>query len=239
MRCIIVEDEPFALELTRGYVLKTPFLSLLEAFSNPFKALTFLMENEVDLIFLDINMPDLSGIELLNSLPSSPMVIFTTAYAEFGAESYNYNAVDYLLKPITYSRFLKAVNKGVELMNLKIREKPVLPESAEENEPEEYILLKSGSKLHKVKIDSVLYIEGAGNYMAFYLSEGKKILSLLNMAELMKLLPENHFVRVHKSYVVAVDQLDVIERHQVTIKGKSIPIGLTYREHFFEKTRRN
>lgn len=238
MKCIIVEDEPFALELTRGYVLKTPFLSLSEAFTNPFKALSYLMENDIDLLFLDINMPELSGLELLNSLPDPPMVIFTTAYSEFGAESYNYNAVDYVLKPITYGRFLKAVNKAVEVWTSKIQEKPTKSNSIECKSSEEQIFLKSGNKLHKVKLDNILYIEGAGNYMAFYLSEGKKILSLLTMSELMKILPAERFVRIHKSYVVAMDHMEVIEKHQVSIQGKPIPIGLTYREHFFERNRK-
>lgn len=239
MKCIIVEDEPFALELTRGYVLKTPFLSLSGAFTNPFKALTFLMQNEIDLIFLDINMPELSGLELLNSLPVAPMVIFTTAYPEFGAESYNYNAVDYLLKPIPYGRFLKAVNKAVELRSTKVEDKQLLSQSQERTSPGEQVFLKSGNKLHKVKIDSIFYIEGAGNYMAFHLSGGKKILSLLNMSELMQILPVDQFVRIHKSYVVAINHLDIIERHQVTIQGKPIPIGLTYREHFYERNRKS
>lgn len=227
------------MELTKGYVLKTPFLTLSGTFTNPFKALTFLAENEIDLILLDINMPDLSGIELLNSLPTTPMVIFTTAYPEFGAESYDYNAVDYLLKPINYGRFLKAVNKAVEVINLKSLEKQV-PETRKESAPSrEYLFLKSGTKLHKIRVDDVLYIEGAGNYMSFQICGGKKILSLFNMKELMDFLPVDLFVRVHKSYVVSLNHLDIIEKHQVNIKGKPIPIGLTYREHFLDKTGRN
>ena len=239
MKCLIVEDEPFALELTRGYVLRTPFLFLSEAFTNPFKALTFLMENEIDLLFLDINMPELSGLELLNSLPIPPMVIFTTAYPEFGAESYNYNAVDYLLKPITYGRFLKAVNKAVELRGAKMEVQPLASRTQDNIPTPEQIFLKSGKKVHMVKVESILYIEGAGNYMAFYLTGGKKILSLFNMKELMKLLPGNRFVRIHKSYVVALEHLDFVERHQVSIQGNILPIGLTYREHFFERNKRD
>lgn len=235
MKCIIVEDEPFALELIKGYALRTPFLTISDVFTNPFKALTFLMENEVDLIFLDINMPELSGLELLNSLPVAPMVIFTTAYSEFGAESYNYNAVDYLLKPITYGRFLKAVNKAVDLKGTKSEEKPTDLEFEDTAASTEQIFLKSGNKLHKVKVADIQYIEGAGNYMAFYFTGGKKILSLINMSELMELLPRDRFVRIHKSYVISLDHIDFIQRHQVSIQEKFIPIGLTYREHFLKK----
>jgi len=232
MKCIVVEDEPFALDLAKSYIEKTPMLSLLGTFTNPFKALTYLMENEVDLIFLDINMPELSGIQLLKSLPKTPMVIFTTAYPEYGAESYEYNAVDYLLKPIPYTRFLKAVNKALEVHNTKKAEtKPAVPK-ADTDKKEDFLMLKSGTKLHKTAVDAILFVEGAGNYMAFHLKDGQKILSLLTMKELLELLPESQFVRVHKSYVVALQHIQTIERHQVVINGTKIPIGLTYREHF-------
>ena len=225
-----------ALELTKSYVAKTPFLELKGAFTNPFKALTFLMSHEVDLLFLDINMPELSGMQLLNSLPKPPMVVFTTAYPEFGAESYNYNAVDYLLKPINYVRFLKATNKALELYQHKKQEVPA-PAVPAGHTPaaKDYLLIKSGTQTFKVKTEDILFVEGAGNYMSFHMSNGKKILSLLTMKELMELLPADKFVRVHKSYVVALPQIDVIERHQVLVKGNPIPIGQTYREQFVAK----
>lgn len=234
MRCIVVDDEPFALELAADYVRKTPFLELVGTFSNPVKALAFLMEREVDLVFLDINMPELSGMQLLHALPRKPMVVFTTAYPEFGAESYNYDAVDYLLKPINYARFLKAVNKAVELQNLKKKDKPAPAAPAATAHDKAHVLIKSGTQTFKVKLEDILYVEGAGNYMAFC-TKGKKILSLLTMKEVLELLPADQFVRVHKSYIVSLHHLDVIERHQVTIAGKAIPIGLTYREQFLAK----
>ncbi|PTX11327.1 LytTR family two component transcriptional regulator [Pontibacter mucosus] len=234
MNCIVVDDEPFALELAADYVRKTPFLELVGTFSNPVKALAFLMEREVDLVFLDINMPELSGMQLLHALPRKPMVVFTTAYPEFGAESYNYDAVDYLLKPINYARFLKAVNKAVELQNLKKKDKPAPVEPAIPTHDKAHVLIKSGTQTYKVKLEDILYVEGAGNYMAFC-TKGKKILSLLTMKEVLELLPADQFVRVHKSYIVSLNHLDVLERHQVTIAGKAIPIGLTYREQFLAK----
>jgi two-component system, LytTR family, response regulator len=237
MKSIVVDDEPFALELTTGYVKKTPFLELTGTFTNPFKALSFLMANEVDLVFLDINMPELSGMQLLNSLPHKPMVIFTTAYPEFGAESYEFNAVDYLLKPINYVRFLTAVNKAMGILNLKKANKPTHSDQPASFPEQQYVFVKSGTQTHKLKVDDILYIEAGGNYMTFHLPKSK-LLSLLTMAEVLELLPEGKFARVHKSYVVSLQHLNVIERHQVVVDGRPVPIGLTYREQFLEKAGR-
>jgi two-component system, LytTR family, response regulator len=231
MRCTVIDDEPFALELIRSYILKTPFLDLAECFSNPFKALTYLNANSVDLVFLDINMPELSGIQLLRSLPNPPKVIFTTAYPEYGAESYEYNAVDYLLKPVKYERFLKAVNKAIESSNSKRQGEPEnhsLPERRND------ILIKSGIQLIKLNPDDILYVEGSGNYMTFHTSQ-KKIMSLLTMADVIACLPSEMFVRIHKSFIVSMKHIELIEKHDVYIHGKAIPIGNTYRELFFAR----
>ncbi len=230
MKCIIIDDEPFALNLIRSYVLKTPFLELAETFSNPFNAVAFLTANQVDLIFLDINMPELSGIQLLKSLPYQPKVIFTTAYPEYGAESYEYNAVDYLLKPIKYERFLKAINKVTELSKASNQEKTI----SQRTDQTEDLFVKSGTQIHKINSNDILYVEGAGNYMTFYLKESK-IMSLLKMSEVLDLLPSNEFIRIHKSYIVSYKHIDIIEKHQVYINKKKIPIGITYREHFLSK----
>lgn len=229
MKCIVIDDEPFALNLIRDYVLKTPYLELIETFSNPFKALSFLSSNYVDLVFLDINMPELSGIQLLNSLAYQPKVIFTTAYPEYGAESYDYNAVDYLLKPVKYERFLKAVNRA-GTVNVQKESHKILPQSDQNDE----LFIKSGTQIHKINSNDILYVEGAGNYMTFYLKESK-IMSLLKMTEVLELLPPDKFIRIHKSYIVSYKHIDIIEKHQVFIGKKSIPVGITYREHFFTK----
>lgn len=234
MKCIIIDDEPLALDLIKCYVEKTPLLHLEGTFTNPFKALSFLIEHEIELIFLDINMPELSGLQLLNSLSKKPLVIFTTAYPEFGAESYNYDAVDYLLKPINYVRFLKAVTKGLE--SLKVKNTEVLTPkivSPIETSLDNQILIKSSTKLHKIAIDEILYIEGAGNYWSFQLKD-KKILSLFTFKEIIVLLPKDEFIRIHKSFIVPKSKISVIEKHQITIEGKTLPIGLTFREHFLK-----
>jgi len=228
MKCTVIDDEPFALELIKDYIKKTPFLELGQSFSNPFKALAFLTSEQVDLIFLDINMPELSGIQLLKSLPSPPKVIFTTAYPEFAAESYEYNAIDYLLKPVKYERFLKSVNKAIALMKTN---SPANTDTDSTTDKAEHIYIKSGTRLVKVKISDILYIEGAGNYMIFHTSE-RKILSLLTMQEALDLLSRERFIRIHKSYLVSLTNIEAIEKHDVIIKGKQVPIGITYREQF-------
>jgi two-component system LytT family response regulator len=232
MKCMVVDDEPLAKDLIDGYIQKTPFLELTASFSNPFKALAFLTGQTVDLLFLDINMPELSGIQLLKSLPVPPPVIFTTAYSEFAAESYDYGAVDYLLKPVKYERFLKAVNRAGEIKG----QSTLANAAATGSEPQRsgFVLIKSGTQINKVRTDQILYVEGAGNYMTFY-TRDKKIMSLLSMTEVLELLPPDQFVRVHKSYIVNPEHIDIIEKHRVIINKQSIPIGVTYRDHVFPK----
>lgn len=231
MKCIAVDDEPFALDLIKGYIEKTPFLELTGAFSNPLKALSYLMTNRVDLIFLDINMPELSGLQLLNSLQHQPRIVFTTAYSEYGAESYDYNATDYLLKPIKYERFLKAVNKAFNELGKNNSEQAITEDNLDQINA---LFLKSGSHVHKVLPDDIYFLEGTGNYITFHTST-KKIVSLCTMKKILQQLPNDCFVRIHKSYVVSLKHIDIVERHQLHVKGHKLPIGITYREQFMTK----
>lgn len=230
MKCVVIDDEPFALELIKDYIQRTPFLTLAQGFSNPFKAMDFLNREIIDLIFLDINMPELSGIQLYKSLVAPPKVVFTTAYPEFAAESYEYNAVDYLVKPIKYERFLKAVNKAASLTQQAIPAPLELPQSVNKG-TDDYIFLKSGQQQVRISPSDILYVEAAGNYMCFH-TRDKKVMSLLTMKDVLELLPSTSFVRIHKSYIVSLQHIDAVERHDVIIKGKEIPIGITYREQF-------
>jgi two-component system, LytTR family, response regulator len=232
MKCTVIDDEPFALDLLKDYVRRTPFLEEGECFSNPYKALAYLNNEKPDLIFLDINMPELTGIQLYKSLPSPPLVIFTTAYPEYAAESYEYNAVDYLVKPIKYERFLKAVNKALGLTASSGITPSAIPEKP--GHKKGYIMIKSGNRLVKVLPDDIQYIEAAGNYMCFHI-KGKKLMSLLNMKDALGILPEDEFVRIHKSYIISLKHLEAVERHDVVVAGRQIPIGITYREHFTRK----
>ena len=230
LKCLAIDDEPMALDIITDYVKKTPFLVLDGAYRDSIKALDYLQQNKVDLIFLDINMPDLTGIQFLKSLLYQPLVIFTTAYSEYAVESYEFAAVDYLLKPIEFERFLKAANRALEKHQLLNQGN--ISQKAVENKIE-FLMIKSGQDLHKIKIDNIHFIESAGNYVVFHLNS-EKIMSLLSMNKVLELLPCDQFFRVHKSFIVALNHITKIERHQVIINKKEIPIGNVYRESFFK-----
>jgi two-component system LytT family response regulator len=223
IKCTVVDDEPYALKLLQGYVEKTPFLSLNQSFTNPFKALEFLQVGDTDLVFLDINMPELSGLQLLKSIIAPPRVIFTTAYPQFGAESYEYNAIDYLVKPVSYDRFLKAVSKAAHLFT-----------DQELNTDPNTIFVKSGTQIHQISINNIHYIEAAGNYMTFFF-EDKKVMAHMSFQDVQDLLPTQLFERIHKSYIVSIKHIRIIEKHRVMIGDRSIPIGVTYRENFLKR----
>lgn len=217
MTSIAIDDEPLALEVIRSHAFKVPFLQLDACFTNAFDALKFLDERPSDLIFLDIKMPDISGLEFMEALTAKPLVIFTTAYSEHAVRSYELDAVDYLLKPFSLGRFLKACNKAKELLEFK---------TGQAQSPE-YLFLKSGTEKIKVHFNDILYIEAAGNYMTFVLP-GQRILSRLTMQETLDLLPGEQFARIHRSYIVARDKVDKLERHQVHVQDQALPLGSAY-----------
>lgn len=232
MNCIAVDDEPMALDLIKSYISKTSSLDLVASFTNPFEALDYIQQHRVDLLFLDINMPELSGIQLLKALSYQPCVIFTTAYSEYGAESYEYNAVDYLLKPFPYARFMQAVHKALPKEAEAKEAEAKKTESGKAMDPiKRVIFVKSGTSIHKLNLDEILYIEARGNYV--YIHEaGKNTLSLQSMVELLDELPTGEFIRIHKSYIVAIRHIDVIEGHQVIVSKTKLPLGVTYRSNF-------
>jgi two-component system, LytTR family, response regulator len=217
--CIAIDDEPKALEVIERYCGKTGLVNLKATFREPVKAIVFLQREKVDLVFLDINMPDISGTQLVQTLSSRPMIIFTTAYPHHAVESYDLDALDYLLKPITFERFLVAVNKAAALLSKNV--------PATDNETA--IFIKSGPQTYQVKLADILYLEKDGNYIAVHLKD-KKILIRENMSDIFELLQAADFLRVHKSYVVAIKHISMIEVHQLIINGEKIPIGSTYRE---------
>ena len=227
--CLVIDDEPVALDILQDYIVRVPFLKLLQSFRESIKALEFLQRNDVDLIFLDINMPDLSGIQFLNTLPHHPLVIFTTAYSQYAVESYNYEAVDYLLKPIEFPRFLKAANRALTQFRLKTQNSSSIISSSNNtiSSDKSYILIKSGSDIHRIEVNDIYYVQGTGNYVTFHTSK-KKILSLLTMKKVLEILPRGQFVRIHKSYIINFDRIDIIEKEQVIIRDKIIPIGEVY-----------
>jgi len=220
--CIAIDDEPKALEVIERYCQKSSLTDLKATFREPIKAIEYLNREKVDLVFLDINMPDIDGMQLVQTLAYKPMIVFTTAYSNYAVESYNLNAVDYLLKPITFERFLAAVNKVGNLLAPKNTTVTRDDEAAT-------IFIKSGSQTYQVKVAEILYLEKDGNYITVHLKD-KQILIRENMGDIFDLVPESGFVRVHKSYVVAVKHISMIEVHQLIINGQKIPVGSTYRE---------
>ena len=219
--CIAVDDEPMALDVIERYCTKSGLVELKAVFREPVKAIEYLGREKIDLIFLDINMPDISGMQLVQTLSPGPMIIFTTAYSHYAAESYNLNAIDYLLKPITFNRFLAAVNKAASALAGKL--------NVAANNEDPAIFIKSGPQTYQVKVADILYFEKDGNYITVHL-KGRKILIRENMGDIFDLVPAADFIRVHKSFVVAVKHITMIEVHQVTINNETIPVGSTYRD---------
>lgn len=217
IKAIAIDDEPFALQVIRSHAGKVPFLQMEGYFTDAFEAIDHLVKAPADLLFLDIKMPDISGIDLIESLKHKPMVIFTTAYAEHAVQSYELNAVDYLLKPFAFPRFLKACHKAHDQL---------LPQ--QNNKIADSIFVKSGYDQIRIAFEEILYLEGAGNYMSFVLTGGKQILSRLTMSDALALLPPAQFLRVHRSFIVNRAKIDRAERHQLHVGSNTLPVGSSF-----------
>ena len=219
-KCIIVEDEPLAQNVLKKYVEEHPMLQLITICNDALEAQTILTQQNIDLLFLDINLPRLSGINFVKTLTRPPLVIFTTAYPEFAVEGFELNAVDYLLKPFSFERFLKAVNRAVEKLNAE--------NSTRETNKSGFIFLKSEKKIHKVDLNSIHFIEAIGDYMKVVTDTGQLIINE-TMKKLQDELPSDSFIRVHKSFIISRNKIRFIEGNYVQVADKSIPIGATYR----------
>jgi two-component system, LytTR family, response regulator len=225
LRCLLVDDEPLALELLESYVSKTPSLALAGKCSSAFHALEFLENNEVDLLFLDIQMPGLTGLELSRNLLDGPKVIFTTAFEQYALEGFKVDALDYLLKPVSYPEFLGSINKARRWFEYK--ERPVT------NDSRTSIFVKSDYKLVQIELNSVLYIEGLKDYVKIFIEgQDKAILSLMSMKSLEENLPDSRFMRVHRSFIVNLDKIKTIERNRIVFGKDYIPISENYKENF-------
>lgn len=220
LSAIAIDDEPIALEVIKRLSDKISFIEVKKYFTDAFQAIDYLQKEKTDLIFLDIKMPDISGIEFLKSITRPPMVIFTTAYSEHAVQSFELDAIDYLLKPFSQARFLKACTKAHEQYLLKNR----LPDTPGTRDS---IFIKSGYDQIRLILDEILYVESSGNYMQFVL-ENQKILSRLTMAEAEELLPQTVFIRIHRSYIVSKKQITKIEKNSVWIRQIELPIGAAY-----------
>jgi len=232
MHCIAIDDEPIALKVIERFVGKVPFLTLKGSFQNPLEAAQFLQEEQVDLIFLDIEMPDLTGIQFLQSLSQPPKVIFTTAYPEYALESYQFDAIDYLLKPIPFDRFLKAANKALKLHQMEAES--LTEEEVNQDSMSPYLFLKSDTRIFKVKRDDIKYIEGMRDYIAVHTTE-RRIMTLMSLSKMLNRLPNSDFIRVHKSYIINLHHITLIQQNKVIIGEKEIPISNTYKEDFFSR----
>jgi len=234
LNCMVVDDEPLALSLLSDYISKLPGLSLIRAVSNPLAAISYLKIEEIDLIFLDMQMPELNGIEFLNLLQKKFMVIVTTAYSEYAMDGYNFEVIDYLLKPITMARFMLAIEKAKERykMNKALTDVVVLPSTIN------HIFIKTENRIIKINLADIYYLEGARDYVVIH-TQTDMILTLQSMKSIQQLLPADQFIRVHKSYIVAFDKIKFIERGRINIKEKLIPITETYKDNFFKRIGRD
>ncbi len=228
IKTIAIDDEPLAMQLVNGYISKTPFLELVASFDNPLDAMEFLDKNSVDLIFLDIQMPDLTGIEFTRILENRPKIVFTTAYEKYALEGFKLEAVDYLLKPFGYDEFLKAAKKAEKLIRL---ERVGNKEAIEANN--EFLFLKSEYKIRRINFNEIKYIEGLKDYVKVFLqNEPKPILSLNSLKSLEAKLPESKFMRVHRSFIVNLGKIDTIERSRIVFGKVYIPISEQNKEKF-------
>jgi two-component system LytT family response regulator len=239
LKCIAVDDEPLALDIIEDYVSKVPFLELVKRTENAIEALQLVQAGGIDLVFLDIQMPELTGIQFIKIASGKSNYILTTAYSQYALESYDLNVSDYLLKPIAFDRFYKAVEK----VHNRVRSpdpipapQPVVtsaPFSATNHTVQDFIFVKTEHKIQKIELDDILYIEGLKDYISIY-TKAERIITLQNMKKMEETLPSGQFVRVHKSYIISLDKIESIERSRISICGKVIPIGDTYRDEFFQ-----
>lgn len=229
--CLVIDDEELARDLLENFIGRLPHLALLGKCRDPFEALNVLSSQPVDLLFLDIQMPGMTGMEFLRTLKNKPLVVFTTAYSEFAIESYNVDATDYLLKPFSFERFVQAVNKATDLLSLRKAAAGSPTPSAAVTAPatKDFILVKSEHKVHRLRYEDIAYVEGMREYVAYHTPNGR-ILSLNSLKSLEEELPADQFLRIHKSYIVAMGKISAIEGNQVVIGKEKLPIGASYRE---------
>ena len=227
IKCLVVDDEPVARKGIAGYVGQTPFLTLVDSCKSAIEANEILHKTEVDLLFLDIQMPDLTGTEFVRSLENPPVVIFTTAYRDYAIEGFELNALDYLVKPISFQRFLKAANKAQSFFEMQ-RQPISKPTGAEQG----YFFIKSDGQFIKIKLDDVLFFESEKDYVFIY-TEQKRYLTLLSLKQLEKELPPERFLRVHRSFLVSLEKVELVDGNQLVIKDKRIPVSRSLQETIF------
>lgn len=236
LNCIAIDDEPLALEKMQQYINKVDYLNLLQTFDTGIDALNFLKNNAVDLMFLDIQMEDLTGIQMLEAIDIKPKVIITTAYDKYAIKGFELDVSDYLLKPISLQRFIKATDKIYNTLNVQ-NDNSVKYKDSNLAKKNDFVFIKTEYRIERIDFKDILYIEGMKDYLKIF-TEEKKIVTLQNFNTLLKHLPSDNFIRVHKSYVISFNKIEKIERKKIFIKDIKIPIGETYHEYFFNLLKR-
>ena len=220
--CAIIDDEPLAAGLLESYAKKTPYLNLVGTYNSAIMAMKDLRENPVQLLFLDIQMPELSGIEFAKILPKDTKVIFTTAFPQYAIEGYKVSALDYLMKPISYDDFLKSTDKALEWFSVALKQ--------DVYRRDRFMFVKSDYKLQRICLDDILYIEGLKDYVRFYLKNGEKVMSLMSMKKLEEYLPKPEFLRTHRSYIVHMSETPLVDRFRIVFGDAYIPVSDNYKE---------
>ena len=232
LRCCVIDDEPLALELIKSYVEKTPFLEFVDAFSSASLAVKTIIESNIDLLFLDIQMAELNGIEFARVVPARCRIVFITAFPQYAVEGFRANALDYSLKPVSYTEFLEAANKAMMWCKL-------VENSENVGNEQKHIIVKSEYKLLQIPIDDITYIEGLKDYVRIFLDNGTSVMSLMSLRTMELGLPSSRFMRVHRSFIVQTSKIKVIERNRIVFGKQYIPISDTYKSEFMDYVARN
>ncbi len=230
IKCVVIDDERLARQYIKNYIAKIPQLELIDEFNSPLKAMDIIKSRKVDLMFLDIQMPDITGVDFLKSLPNSPDVIFTTAYQEYALEGFNLNVTDYLLKPFSFERFFQAVNKVIDKFEMQSPStEPSALETPQTSFEDSFLTIRADRKFYKINFEDIIYIEGQKAYVTFHTTK-KRITALATLKDLEEQLPQKQFIRIHKSYIVAIKEIDAIEGNIVEVGDNKLPIGHTYKD---------
>ncbi|KRD08077.1 two-component system response regulator [Flavobacterium sp. Root901] len=235
MKCVIIDDEPLAVELLEDFVRKVDTLELVSTFNNAIDAVSFINQNNVDLIFLDIQMPHFSGIDFLNTIEKKPLVIFTTAYSDYAVEGFNLGAVDYLVKPIPFHRFLKSVVRAQQINNPSVPVQAIAETNPTPEAEQDFMFVRAEYENVKMNFSDILFIEGLKDYVKIYTTDNKFTLTLISLIKLENLLSNKGFSRIHRSYIINIKHVKSIQKNKVLISDKRIPISESYKSAFFEK----
>lgn len=235
MKCVIIDDEPLAVDLIKEFVSKVETLELVNTFNNAIDAISMINQSNIDVVFLDIEMPHFTGIDFINAIDKKPLIIFTTAYSEYAVEGFNLGAVDYLVKPIPFHRFLKSVMRAQQIFNPQTSPTPTAIEASPTEVDQDFMFVRAEYENVKLNFDDILYIEGLKDYVKIYTTDNKYTLTLISLIKLENLLSSKGFARIHRSYIINIKHVKSIQKNKVVINEKRIPISESYKNSFFER----